>query len=412
MPHGHHRAHDGFLRLAEARGLRVRVIDVHQEAAAAVREIAACGTIITTSLHGLVTADSFGIPAVWTTLDPPLEGGDFKFHDYEAALGDAPTRYLEYDDDWTLDELLAVARRADATDVMRMGDGLVASLAGLRARSGSRPRATRGVLRAPSAYDGGVSTPAGPSLHGAPDAGVLARRPLPGELLRAARPARTSPATAESPDVTAMRPSATPVAVGSTRMAAAPATSGRLLVFAATTGTFAAMASSTGRPKPSYSDGTTTAVADATSPGTRASCTRPTSSVPGMPSNSRVRRGCGGPDEDQLEPRTLAVHVRPRLGEHLEVLAVPTRRPACRMYCSPTPSARRLSAGSGAASKNRSSTPLWIDVRIADSEERAGLRRGELGDADDGIRIARLLSGRRNRGGLVREDATRRRREE
>ena len=125
VPHGHHRAHEGFLRLAQASGLRVRVIDVHQEAAAAVREIAACGTIVTTSLHGLVTADSYGIPAVWTTLDPPLEGGDFKFRDYEAALSGSPTRYLEYDDGWSLDALLGIARRADADDVARMGDGLV-----------------------------------------------------------------------------------------------------------------------------------------------------------------------------------------------------------------------------------------------------------------------------------------------
>ena len=140
VPHGHHRAHDGFLRLAQASGLRVRVIDVHQEAADAVREIAACGTIVTTSLHGLVTADSYGIPAVWTTLDPPLEGGDFKFHDYEAALGDSPTRYLEYDDGWSMDALLGIAQRADAEDVARMGDGLVASLAGLGDAVGPMPR--------------------------------------------------------------------------------------------------------------------------------------------------------------------------------------------------------------------------------------------------------------------------------
>jgi hypothetical protein len=150
VPHGHHRTHEGLLALAAAGGARLRVIDVHQEARSAVREIAACGVIITTSLHGLVAADSFGIPAVWTTLEPPLEGGDFKFHDYEAALGGAGTRYLQYESGWTLDEAVAHARPADADAVTRMGDGLVGSLGGLRDAIGPLlpfPWASAGALR-------------------------------------------------------------------------------------------------------------------------------------------------------------------------------------------------------------------------------------------------------------------------
>ena len=55
--------------VADAPGLRVRVINVQRTAYAPRHsEIAACSAIVTTSLHGLVTADAFGIPAVWTTL--------------------------------------------------------------------------------------------------------------------------------------------------------------------------------------------------------------------------------------------------------------------------------------------------------------------------------------------------------
>ena len=72
VPHGHHRSHAPFLALAETAGYRVRVVNVHQTAERVVREIGASGAVITTSLHGLVTADAYGIPAVWTTLEPPL----------------------------------------------------------------------------------------------------------------------------------------------------------------------------------------------------------------------------------------------------------------------------------------------------------------------------------------------------
>ena len=146
VPHGHHRKHERFLELAETPGLSVRIIDVHQEARAAVREIASCGTIITTSLHGLVTADSFGIPAVWTTLHPPLEGDDFKFRDYEAALPEVPSRFVAYEDAWSLAALVRTAVAADADAVRRMGDGLEASLAGLGNAVDSLPRFPFGAL--------------------------------------------------------------------------------------------------------------------------------------------------------------------------------------------------------------------------------------------------------------------------
>jgi len=103
-------------------------VNVHRGAAATVREIASCATVITTSLHGLVTADSYGIPAVWTTLDPPLGGGDFKFRDYETALTPGWTRYMPYADDLTLSDLVASARAVDAALVARRGDDLERAL--------------------------------------------------------------------------------------------------------------------------------------------------------------------------------------------------------------------------------------------------------------------------------------------
>ncbi len=128
VPHGHHRRHEGLAELARTEGARVRVINVHQGAAAAVREIAACRSVITTSLHGLVTADSYGIPAAWTTLEPPLGGGDFKFRDYETALTPGRTRYVGFDPELSLAALEATARTVDAEMVARRSDDLERSL--------------------------------------------------------------------------------------------------------------------------------------------------------------------------------------------------------------------------------------------------------------------------------------------
>ena len=130
VPHGHHRSHPGFAALTAA-APGSRVVNVHQSARRAVREIAACRMVVTTSLHGLVTADAFGIPAVWTTLDPPLGGGDFKFRDYEAAVTPGRTRHVAWADGITPRDLARAAWAADADRVRALADGLVRAIAGL-----------------------------------------------------------------------------------------------------------------------------------------------------------------------------------------------------------------------------------------------------------------------------------------
>ena len=127
VPHGHHRSHPGFAVLA-ATTPGSRVVNVHESARRAVREIAACRVIVTTSLHGLVTADAFGIPAVWTSLDPPLSGGDFKFRDYESAVTPGRTRHVTWVDGVQPAELTRLAWSADADRVAHLGDGLVRAI--------------------------------------------------------------------------------------------------------------------------------------------------------------------------------------------------------------------------------------------------------------------------------------------
>ena len=151
VPHGHHRSHAPFLALAETAGYRVRVVNVHQTAERVVREIGASRAVVTTSLHGLVTADAYGIPAVWTTLEPPLGGGAFKFHDYESVITPGATRFVRFDPGMSLSDLLASASAAPRETVEAACDALEAS-GGTVARGPPRARA---VPTRPAADAGG-----------------------------------------------------------------------------------------------------------------------------------------------------------------------------------------------------------------------------------------------------------------
>jgi pyruvyltransferase len=66
------------------------VIDPGGDPLDVVRAIGSCHKIVTSSLHGAVVADSFGIPRrieVAPTFAKGNEGGMFKFRDYNASVG-------------------------------------------------------------------------------------------------------------------------------------------------------------------------------------------------------------------------------------------------------------------------------------------------------------------------------------
>jgi pyruvyltransferase len=132
VPHGHHRTNRAFLDLAERHPDEVRLVNVHAEPGPTVREIASCAAIVTSSLHGLVVADAFGIPAAWTTLEPAIPGGDFKFHDYETVVTPGRSRHCPLRPGQSLSEVIARAATADEDAVAAATDALESSAARLR----------------------------------------------------------------------------------------------------------------------------------------------------------------------------------------------------------------------------------------------------------------------------------------
>ena len=62
-------------------------IDVRQHPSIVIKQIAECETIISSSLHGLIIADSLHIPNIHIVVSNKLLGDGFKFDDYYSAYG-------------------------------------------------------------------------------------------------------------------------------------------------------------------------------------------------------------------------------------------------------------------------------------------------------------------------------------
>ena len=74
-------------RSYKEQGLKAVIINVKKEPISVLKKIASCKTILSTSLHGLIIADSFGIPNQWCVSSDKILGGDFKYRDYYSAFG-------------------------------------------------------------------------------------------------------------------------------------------------------------------------------------------------------------------------------------------------------------------------------------------------------------------------------------
>jgi len=78
-----------FLELFKKSKAKLRVIDPQEDPITVIRQIGACERIVTSSLHGMIVADAFGLPRrveLAKALDNRTEGGDFKFRDYSASI--------------------------------------------------------------------------------------------------------------------------------------------------------------------------------------------------------------------------------------------------------------------------------------------------------------------------------------
>ena len=81
-----------FVDLKQARALferdsEVYVIDVTRPVKEVVDDIVSCEGVVSSSLHGLIVAHAFGVPAAWIEFSDGLEGDGVKFADHYGAGG-------------------------------------------------------------------------------------------------------------------------------------------------------------------------------------------------------------------------------------------------------------------------------------------------------------------------------------
>lgn len=114
----------GVVKQFFSRKHRVEVIDVLRPVPEVVADIAASSVIWSSSLHGLIVADAYGIPSRWVTFSQSVLGDGTKFHDHFLATGREP--HEPHEVYWHEPEPLAMDP-ADPAIIERLQEGLWAS---------------------------------------------------------------------------------------------------------------------------------------------------------------------------------------------------------------------------------------------------------------------------------------------
>ena len=64
-----------------------QIIDIEQDYTTFIDQILECDEVISSSLHGIIIAESYGIKTKWVMYGDKIEGGEFKYQDYFLGTG-------------------------------------------------------------------------------------------------------------------------------------------------------------------------------------------------------------------------------------------------------------------------------------------------------------------------------------
>lgn len=126
IPHWREKKHPLFDKLKSSYSNSV-LIDLNEDPLEVVKVILECKMVVSSSLHGLIVADSFHIPNIHVVVTDKMIGDGFKFEDYYSAYN-LEHQYIRLDEhDFPSKDWIICHYKVNAKDVENMKKRMLAS---------------------------------------------------------------------------------------------------------------------------------------------------------------------------------------------------------------------------------------------------------------------------------------------
>ncbi len=83
----------------------IKILDIEGPINTVVDQICSCKYIASSSLHGIIAADAYGVPSIYIKLSEKVVGAGFKFRDYFGSVGRSDTEPLIISEKTTADDI-------------------------------------------------------------------------------------------------------------------------------------------------------------------------------------------------------------------------------------------------------------------------------------------------------------------
>ncbi len=74
----------------------IKILDIMSDVEDVVRQVKSCEKVLSSTLHGLIVCDAYGIPSVWTKFSNFIGGDDFKYLDYYSSINSDKESFVDF----------------------------------------------------------------------------------------------------------------------------------------------------------------------------------------------------------------------------------------------------------------------------------------------------------------------------
>lgn len=74
----------------------IKILDIMSDVEDVVRQVKSCEKVISSTLHGLIVSDAYGVPSEWVKFSNSIGGDDFKYHDYYSSINSPKRDFIDF----------------------------------------------------------------------------------------------------------------------------------------------------------------------------------------------------------------------------------------------------------------------------------------------------------------------------